>query len=168
MNRTLEPYDRLAGVVRKPREPALKAARPRVFVYVGGMAAVRSIGRIASTSCVGCAVLFLCSVLLQGRTGHLAFLGFMYVAAVLLAIGNRLVMLRSVIVKRDGWMLVPLLGRPRHMPPLADVYEQGDDVIALGIDGRTTVLGVDRFPLVKQAIVRSSLVQALRGNLTSD
>jgi hypothetical protein len=131
------------------------------LVYLGGMSAVRWFGRLASTICVGCAVAFLWSRPAFGR-GSLAVLAFIYGAAVLLALGSRLAMLRSVVVTARGWMLLPLVGRARFMAPIAEVYEQGDDVIALGIDGRTTVLGVDRFPSRNTAVVRQSLVEVLR------
>ena len=62
-----------------------------------------------------------------------------------------------------GWMLLPLMGHTKLMAPVADVYERGEDVVAVGIDGRTTVLGADRYPFRDRAAVRRSLVRALRG-----
>ena len=132
-----------------------------VLVYLGGMGAVRWISRLASTLCLGCALAFLWSRLVFGRS-NFALFGFIYGAGLLLALGSRLAMLHSVVVTSRAWMLLPLVGRAKFMAPIADVYECGDDVIALGIDGRTTVLGVDGFPSRDTSVVRQSLVEALR------
>jgi hypothetical protein len=113
------------------------------LVYLGGMNAVCWWGRLASTICVGCAVTFLGSRLALGSRG-LALLGFTYGVAVVLALGSRLAMLHSVVVTSRDWMLLSLVARANFIAPIADVYEQEDDVIALGIDG-TAVLAVDRF-----------------------
>jgi hypothetical protein len=134
----------------------------RVLVYLGGMRAVRSCGWLASAICVGCAVLFLACVTLRGESRRLPWFGLVYAAAVAFAVVSRLVLLRAVALTRDGWLLVPLLGRAKVMPPLVDVYEQGDDVIVVGMDGQTTLLGVDRFPSRREAEVRRDLVEALR------
>ncbi len=133
------------------------------LVYVGGMKAIRWFGRLASAICVGCAVAFVWSALAFGR-GNVVIVGVTYAAAVLVGVGNRLTRLHSVAVTPRGWMLLPLVGQAKFMAPIADVYERGEDVVAVGIDGRTTVLGVDRFPFRDRAVVRRSLVRALRGS----
>jgi hypothetical protein len=139
--------------------PAL--ASRGAFVYVGGMSAIRSLGRLGSTVCVGCAVFLLWSGAGFGRAS-VGLAGLVCAAALALAVGSRLLALRSVVVTRDGWMLISLLGRAEYMAPLADVYEQNEDVVALGLDGRTTLLGVDRLPFRKRSAARHSLVEALR------
>jgi hypothetical protein len=111
---------------------------------------------------VGCAVAFVWSALAFGRI-NIVVVGATYAAAVLAGVGNRLVRLHSVAVTSRGWMLLPLVGEARFVAPIADVYERVEDVVAVGIDGRTTVLGVDRFPFRDRAVVRRSLVRALRG-----
>ncbi len=135
------------------------------LVYVGGMQAIRWLGRLASVICVGCAVAFVWSALAFGRI-NFVIVATTYVAAVLVAVGHRLARLHSVAVTPRGWTLLPLLGQAKFMAPIADVYERGEDVVAVGIDGRTTVLGVDRFPFRDRAVVRRSLVRALRGPAT--
>ena len=132
------------------------------LVYVGGMEAIRWLGRLAVALCAGCAVAVVWSALAFGRL-NVAVLGATYAAAVLVGVGNRLARLHSVAVTPHGWMLLPLLGQAKVMAPVADIYERGEDVVAVGIDGRTTVLGVDRFPFRDRAVVRRSLVRALRG-----
>jgi hypothetical protein len=133
----------------------------RALVYVGGMQAVRSLGRLASLVCVSGAAASLRSVLSRGRT-NFAFLAIVCAAAIVVAVGSRVTTLHSVVVRRGCWMLLPLVGKPKFMAPVVEVYEHGDDVIAIGIDGRTTVLGVGRFPFREHAAVRRSLVEAMR------
>jgi hypothetical protein len=132
------------------------------LVYMGGMRATRWLDRLASAICVGCAIAF-------ARSAH-AFGGASVVVvsatcaiAILVGVGNRLARLHSVAVTPRGWMLLPIVGQAKCMAPTADVYEHGEDVVAVGIDGRTTLLGVDRFPFRDRALVRRSLVRALRG-----
>jgi hypothetical protein len=132
------------------------------LVYLGGMRAIRWFGRLASAICVGCAVAFAWSALAFGRLNVVVVVA-VYLGAVVAAVGNRLAKLHSVALSTGGWMLLPLVGRPKSMAPVTEVYERGDDVIALGIDGSTTVLGVDRLPFRDGTVTRRSLVQALRG-----
>ena len=140
------------------REPTIF---PRALVYLGGMGAIRWFGRLAFTLCVGCAVTFLWSRLAFGCCS-VVLVGLTYGSAVLLTVGSRLAVLHSVVVTSRGWVLLPLVGPAKFMAPVTVVYEQGDDVVVLGIDGRTTVLGVDRFPSRSTTAVRRSLVEALR------
>jgi hypothetical protein len=132
------------------------------LVYMGGMQATRWLDRLASVLCVGCAVAFVWSALAFGRINVVA-VSATYVVAILVGVGNRLARLHSVALTQRGWMLLPIVGQAKFMAPAADVYERGEDVVAVGIDGRTTVLGVDRFPFRDRAVVRRSLVRALRG-----
>jgi hypothetical protein len=131
------------------------------LVYLGGMRAVRWLGRLAMTVCVGCAVAFAWSALAFGRI-NIVLVAAVCSSAVMVAIGNRVARLHSLAVTASGWMLLPLFGRARSMAPIADVYERGDDVIAVGIDGRTTILGVDSFPFRDRTTTRRSIVRALR------
>lgn len=140
------------------RDPGRGTRYP--LVYLGGMSAVRWLGRLASAICIGCAVAFVWSAPPSGHF-HFALAAAIYAAAVLCAVSSRLAMLHSVVVTRHGWMLRPLVGRAKFMAPIADVYERGDDVVALGIDGRTTLLGIHRFPFRNPADIRRALVETL-------
>jgi hypothetical protein len=132
------------------------------LVYLGGMQATRWLDRLASVICVGCAIAFVWAALALGRI-NVVIVSATYAFAILVGVGNRLARLHSVAVIPRGWMLLPIVGQAKFMAPTADVYERGEDVVAVGIDGRTTVLGVDRFPFRDRAVVRRSLVRALRG-----
>jgi len=139
-----------------------RGAGRAALVYLGGMRAVRSLGRVASTVCISASAAFVWSVLAHERVS-LAVPAAIYAVGMLLPLGCRLWMLHSILLTQDGgWLLLPLLGRPKPMAPIADVSEQGDDLVVIGIDGRKTVLGVDRFPFRDRASVRHSLAETLR------
>jgi hypothetical protein len=133
----------------------------RPLVYVGGMRAVRTLGRIASAVCVSCSAILIWSALHHQHV-DIVLLLLTYGAAFAFALASRLCMLRSITWTSSGCVLVPLYGRPKAVPPVVDVYEHGEDVVALGIDGRSIVLGVDRFPFRDAAATRRLLVEELR------
>lgn len=139
----------------------LSVFRRCAFVYLGGMGAVRWSGRLAGTACVGCGGAFLWAAV-QFNRFNVALVAGVLGLAVLFALGTRVVMLHSVVVTPLGWMLVPIFGRAKFMAPVADVYECGDDVVTLGLDGQTTVLGIDDFPFRKRTDLRRWLVETLR------
>jgi hypothetical protein len=74
-------------------------------------------------------------------------------------IAVRITALRRVRTNNTEWSLVPLLGHDEPMPALIDVYERDGDVVALGADGKTIVLGVPS--LARNA----SLLRLLRRHL---
>jgi hypothetical protein len=116
---------------------------------------------MASAVCVSCSAVLVWSAVKHEHIDVVLLL-LTYSAAFVFAIASRLCMLRSVTWTPSGCMLVPLYGRPKPVPPLVDVYERGEDVVALGIDGRPIVLGVDRFPFRNSAATRRLLVEELR------
>jgi Na+/melibiose symporter-like transporter len=125
------------------------------------MRSVRMLGRIAAAVCVSCSAILIWSALKHERVDA-GWLLLAYAFAFLFALASRLCMLRSVAWTAKGCLLVPLYGRPQRVPPVVDVYERGEDVIALGVDGRPVVLGVDRFPFRDAPAVRRLLVEELR------
>lgn len=73
--------------------------------------------------------------------------------------------LRPTLVYLGGMRSVRSFGRVASavcVSSIIDAYEKGDDVVATGIDGRTVVLGVDRFPFRDPAPIRRTLVEELR------
>jgi hypothetical protein len=82
------------------------------LVYLGGMRAIRWFGRLASAICVGCAVAFAWSALAFGRLNVVVVVA-VYLGAIVAAVGNRLAKLHSVALTTGGWMLLPLVGRPK-------------------------------------------------------
>ena len=122
----------------------------RPLVYLGGMARVRGCGRLASLFCVTSCAVFLWKQVLHQPT-DLRRLIALYLVGLLFAIGIRLWALRQVVATRGGWLLAPLIGPARPMPPVRHAFVRGDDVVAVAIDGRLTVLGVDRFPFRESA-----------------
>jgi len=130
------------------------------LVYLGGMRRVRALSRLASLFCVASCAAFLWRQVLHQPT-DLRRLVALYLVGLLVAIGVRLLALRQVVVTRGGWLLAPLIGPARPIPLARDVYVRGDDVVAVAIDGRLLVLGVDRFPFRDPAAVRRSLLANL-------
>jgi hypothetical protein len=127
------------------------------LVYLGGMRRVRALARLGSLFCLTACAVFLGRQVLHEPTDLRRFIA-LYLIGLLFAIGVRLLALRQVVATRGGWLLAPLIGPARPMPPVRDVFVRGDDVVALGVDGRLIVLGVDRFPYRDPAAVRRSLL----------
>ena len=133
----------------------------RCLVYLGGMGAVRAVTRGTVAVCVASVVLLL-AFPAQGRSVALTPLVVLHLSAIVLSVGFRLHVLRSLVLTDDGWVLVPLIGRARQMLPIADIYSTEDDVIVLDRSGRVLLLGVGRLGGRDSLRVRTALVLALR------
>jgi hypothetical protein len=125
------------------------------------MGAVRAVTRGAVAVCAGSVLLFLLFSA-HRRADAVAPLVALHLSALAISIGFRLHALRSLILTPDGWVLVPLIGRPNQMLPIADIYSTDDDVVVLDRLGRTVLLGVGRLGGRDPLRVRTALVLALR------
>jgi hypothetical protein len=130
------------------------------LVYLGGMARVRGLVRLGQVlSLMTCAV-FLWREVAHHPTDVHRFIT-LYLGGLLFAIVSRLGLLRQVVATRDGWVLAPIIGPPRPIPPVRQAFVRGHDVVAVAFDGRLVVLGVDRFPHRDAATIRRRLVRDL-------
>lgn len=132
------------------------------LAYLGGVRAVRMLTTSVVAVSVLLSALLLWTLVETHEPAIATSLVALQLATVAIAVLVRLRALRTVVVTQDAWLLVPLLGKPQRMPRAADAYESGEDVIAVGIDGRTTVLGVDRFPFRRPRETRLALIESLR------
>lgn len=130
------------------------------LVYLGGMRRVRALTRLGSLFCLTSCAVFLWRQVLHEPTDPRRFIA-LYLLGLFFAIGARLLALRQVVATRGRWLLAPLIGPARVMPPVRDAFVREDDVVAVGIDGKWVVLGVDRFPSRDPARVRRSLLRDL-------
>jgi hypothetical protein len=128
------------------------------LVYLGGMRRVRALTRLGSLFCLMSCAVFLWRQVLHEPTDTRRFIA-LYLVGLLFAIGARLLALRQVVATPGGWLLAPLIGRARPMLPVRGVVVRGEDVVAMAVDGRLIVLGVDRFPFRDPTTVRRSLVR---------
>jgi hypothetical protein len=130
------------------------------LVYVGGMRRVRALTRLGSLFCLMSCAVFLWRQVLHEPTDMRRFIA-LYLIGLLFAIGARLLALRQVVATPGGWLLAPFIGRARPMPPVRGVFVRGEDVVAVAVDGKLIVLGIDRFPFRDPATIRRSLVRNL-------
>jgi hypothetical protein len=125
------------------------------------MRALRLLDRVGSTSCVCVTGAFVWRAL-TAKPLSLSILVTTCLAGILFVIAVRLWTIRWIVLVPGGWMLVPLLRSPQPMPRIVDVYQSGDDVVAVCTGGRTVVLGIDPFPFRDPDVVRCALIAELR------
>jgi len=133
----------------------------RPLVYLGGMAAVRSLCAPAWALCASGVALLVWSIAVRAMY-NIAFFAVLCAGMIAFIVVTCLRSLHAVYIREDRWILVPVWGKSKPRGPALEVYESADDVIAIGLDGHVTVLGVGRFPFRNRAALRRSLAGALR------
>ena len=132
-------------------------------MYLGGVRQVRTLTAHLTTGCVLSSALFMVHLAHTHDFRSLAIAIIANVGAVAFAVGVRLAALRTVVTSDHGWMLVPLVGRARPMPRrLVDLYIADDDIVAVGTDGRSFVLGIEKLPFRDHRAARFGLLEALK------
>lgn len=130
------------------------------LVYLGGMGRVRAFTRLGTLFCLTSCAVFFCRQLLHEPIKLMPFIA-LYLAGFVVAVGARLWALRQVVSRRGGWFLAPLIGPARPIPTAQHLFVRGDDVVAVTLNGRRLVFGVDRLPSRDPAAVRRSLLRNL-------
>lgn len=131
--------------------------------YLGGVAELRV---VTTTLAFGVVVLSTLGIA-YGLAAHdlrggLLVVALTTVAALLLALVARVHAFRRIVLDNGTWSLVPLVGAPVRMALLVDLYERGEDVVAVDVKGRSTVLGIETSPFHDGHDARRTIVSMLR------
>lgn len=145
-----------------PRARVPKAPKAPPWMLLHGVRAARA---TAARLVVGC--LLVSAVALgvgtrSGSTNGVVAACIATLAAPALVALSRALIARKVVVDGGGWLLVPVVGAPRRMPPVRDAFTSGDDVVVCDAAGGITSLGLDA-PTSVAFTTRAGLVRRLLG-----